>query len=895
MALHLTDLRVNSLTEPIGVHTPRPEFSWKISTSEPGILQSACALQVCRDGGRFEGADLLWDSGRIPSDRPFGILYQGHRLQSRKRYLWRVKMWDNTDTASTWSEPATFETGILDPELWTAQWVTGPPPSPHAEDTPLYFRGQLDVTAEVVRARAYVSALGWYRLFVNSTDVTGNALVPRWTPLDEIVEYQTYDVTDLLRNGRNALGVVVADGRYRGRSGAFARRAIYGDQLAAFVQLHLELADGNTEIVTTDHTWRAGTGRILHSDPMYGESADLRISESEWLDPAAPLPGFTPVRTITSKRQLVGEAVARVQETRLLEPAAITRTPSGKQLVDFGQNFAGVTRIHLPGRAGLQLQLTHAELTTSDGELDTLSFVTSKKRPWYQRDKVVTGPSATWYQPWFTIHGFRYVEIDGLDEDLRPEDVRGVVLSTDLTSAGTFECSDSRLEQLHRNVEWSLRSNFVDTATDCPTRERSGWTGDLQIFAPTATMFADVQAYIRRYLANLAVEQLPSGGVPPYVPSEQSAHQMGKLNPFTRFAATRVLEALAGSAGWGDAAVLLPWTLFRYYGDTEILRQQWSSMTRWVDRGARVAATKSRTLRRLRKPAGSLEKYVLDTGFHWGEWIRPGETVLDKARDAMTHRPVVATAYLAYSSRILSEIAAILGYDTDARRYGELAEHVTAAYRAAFVRDGGRRIGRDRQDDYVRSIAFELLSSAERTRAMNRLAELVEAADYHLDTGFLSTPMLLPTLADNGRADLAFRLLLQTTSPAWLYQVERGATTIWESWEGYDADGNGLASHNHYAFGSVAAWLYEGLAGISPAEPGYRVIRIAPRIGGGLTRVAASIHTPFGRAASEWRIDEDRSVHLRVEIPPGTEALVTWDSAGTERRVGSGTHEICWQ
>lgn len=389
-----------------------------------------------------------------------------------------------------------------------------------------------------------------------------------------------------------------------------------------------------------------------------------------------------------------------------LAPRTITRLASGAQIVDFGQNFAGVVRIGLSGRRGSRVQLTHSELLTSAGEVDLTyldSPLTMKVAP--QRDEVILGGRDEWFQPWFTIHGFRYLQVDGLAPDLEVDEVQGVVLSSDLPVTGAFECSDERLNRLQRNVLWSLRSNLTDTPTDCPTRERSGWTGDIQVFAPTAALLVDAHGYLNRYLRNLAIEQFPDGTVPPFVPSETSTFSGGPSR-LTRLTATAV--------GWGDAAVALPWTMYRYYGDTAVLKRRYDSMRRWVGHLERTARTKRSPTRWLRKRVGAKERYILDTGFHWGEWLRPGEPFTVLARDLLRHRPVVATAYFAHSTRMLSRIAEV--------------------------------IGADRQDDYVRALAFDLLTPRQRPAAVDRLARLIEQADHHIGTGFLSTPMIPPNM-----------------------------------------------------------------------------------------------------------------------------------------------------
>ncbi|MEV6159867.1 family 78 glycoside hydrolase catalytic domain [Nonomuraea sp. NPDC052129] len=862
-----SDLRTGRRVDPIGLDSARPEFSWG-----PGDLaQQWYELEVADSAG-----EKVWTSGRVTGERPFGVPYEGPALRAKTRYVWKVRVGDD-GRASDWSDPATFETGLQD-EDWSAIWITDDQPTDSRRT--LYFRGAATLPPQVVRARAYATALGWYRLFVNGTDITGHALVPRWTPLDQYVEYQVYDITDALRAGENVFDVIVADGRYRGRNGFQSRGAVFGDRLATLVQIEAELADGTSVTLGSDTTWTVGAGPVRTADHKHGERVDLRLAYQPGI--SLPLDACPAVELAHHDRRLIGEEVERVGEVGRL-PGRITKTPQGVILVDFAQNFAGVARVRLSGAPGTMVRLSYSEVLTPDGELDVHYLdLFGRSKEWFQRDEVTLGETAADYTPWFTVHGFRYLAIEPLtdDEAFRVEDVEGIVLSTPLRSTATFASSDERLNRLWSNVEWSLRSNFLDTATDCPTRERSGWTGDIQIFGPTASVMVDADPYLRRYLRNLAAEQFPDGGVPTVIPREWSQFSGGKDQQY----------AFRSAAGWGDTAVMLPWTVHTYYDDPEILRRQYPSMRAWVENIARIAAESSGLVRRFGRRAGRLERYVVDTGMHFGEWLRPGENMITQMiRNKIRPPAEVATAYFAHSCHLLARIAQQLDHASDAERYGELAEHARSAYRAAFVREGGARIGAGRQDDYVRALAFGLLEPAEQDRAATRLAALIEDNGGHLATGFLSTPMLLSVLVEVGRSDLAYRVLLQSSPPSWLHQIERGATTIWETWEGHDRKGAARMSHNHYAFGSVAGWLFEHVVGIRPLEPGYRRFAVAPTPGGGLTSAGGTLETGYGTIAASWHVTDATTV-LEVTVPPGTQAEVHHE--GDVRRLGAGTHRL---
>ncbi|GAA0964864.1 hypothetical protein GCM10009555_003000 [Acrocarpospora macrocephala] len=664
---------MNGRHAPLGMDARTPEFGWR--------LPAVAADQVAWEVQVTEGPDVatgrrVWETGRVEGAERSGVSYGGDELESGAAYTWRVRVWEAShDEPGPWSEPARFETGLLQTSDWSAAWVTDPARPAEKDPAAMYLRGVAQLPADVVRARAYVSSLGWHRLFVNGHDITGTALVPRWTPFDHEVEYVTYDVTSAFARGANVVALALGDGRFRGSLGFENHRAVYGDRLAGLLQVHLELADGTTQVTASDGTWRAAGGRITSADPKTGERVDLRIPDDDWLRSAEHPARFRPVEVLSEPRTLVAESVERVQQVGELAPQRIRRLPSGKQVVDFGQNFAGVVRIRLRGPAGARVRLTHSEIERPDGELDLDYIHPFPVGRWYQRDVVILDGDDAFWQPWFTIHGFRYVSVEGLDAGLASEDVRGIVISSDLEQTGQFHSSDARLNQLWSNVGWSLRSNFMDTSTDGPTRERSEWTGDIQVFAPTATAYVGAQSYLRRYLRSLALEQAVDGTIPVVIPSSFSTFSGGPRGQ---------LKSAGTAAGWSDASVLIPWTLYRYYGDVQVLRDQYDSMVAWVEHCERRAAGASSRARR-RKGTGrpEIERYIVDTGFQFGEWLRPGENPFLSAIDGRRRGAVVATAYFERSARTLSRIADV---SDDRRRSGG-----SESSRTARARRGVRR------------------------------------------------------------------------------------------------------------------------------------------------------------------------------------------------------------
>jgi alpha-L-rhamnosidase len=891
MSISAYDLRTDYLTEAFGIDNPRPEFSWKFEAPESQgncvAYQGAYRVQVALSDN-FKTNAIAWDSDVVKSDNQYGIVYTGSLLRSITKYYWRVQLFDKQNFSNGWSRVATFETGIMDARLWKARWITGP-----VEDTEhvMYFRSCLNIPTGVLKGRAFVTALGWYRLFVNGTDLTGNCCVPRWTPLNSAVEYQDYDITGQLKPGPNVVSIVVGDGRWRGSLGLRDTRAKHHDPVAAFAQINISFKDGNRIVYGTSEEWLAGTGTILRSDPKLGEAHDLRISSDEWLGKVAPTPvdikgsrwTNAVILSTPQSRKLIAEETPRTKEISRLYPKGILRSPAGKQIFDFGQNIAGFVVAKLKGMEGTVVTITYSESVGPDGELDLAYALPIDGTP--QRDTCILSGKDTWFQPWFTRHGFRYAEVSGC-QDLGMKDINALVISADLPETGLFTCSDWRLEKWRGNALRSMRANFADVITDCPTRERLCWMGDLQAIAPTSTLFLDSQTYLRRTLRNISLEQLPDGTVPPFLPGECAQVYKGLWWP---------MSLITTSVGWGDACVLVPWTLYQYYGDLSVLKRQYNSMKRKVEQMSRDArAGKGGYGKYFKGHRNEHEPYILDSDKMWGEWLEPGSGMWGLFKSLMIPSPNTATAYFAHNASVLAKAATALGYQQDAEHYHEMSERVRVAWRAAFVYSDNR-IGDDKQDDYVRALAFNLVTAASRRATVDRLVEIIKDSDFHFGTTLLNTAMLLTVLSDNGCADIAYSLLMQNRGHSFLNQVETGATTPWETWTGYDETGRAKGSHNHVATGAATRWLQEGILGITPLEPGYRKIRIRPYVGGGLDHASGGIETAFGFCKSTWRvIVTTGTVQLAVTIPAGTEAEVHLGD-GRVCNVTSGTHFFEWQ
>jgi alpha-L-rhamnosidase len=887
------------LENPLGIDARRPGLSWQMAGGRRGSGQSAYQIQATTSSNGFTadaGMDLLWDTGKIFSDRSLDIPYEGSALASRERVFWQVRIWDQDDHPSDWSEPAWWEMGLLEENDWNADWieVDWEEDSKAFNPSP-YLRRGFTLDRPVKSARLYITAHGLYEAWLNGQRVGDQVLTPGFTAYDLRLQYQVYDVSSLLSQGENTLGAILGDGWYRGEIYLISSRNVYGERLALLAQLEIETSDGKRIMICSDSQWKATTGPILMSDLKAGETYDFRLELPGWSSPDFESTAkWKGVRAAAyPKNNLIASMSVPVRRKETFAPKAILKTPKGETVIDFGQNLSGVVRMKASGPAGTTIHLTHGEALDQYGNFTMENVMMQQVLPFQEDTFILKGEGVEEFDPHFTIHGFQYVKVEGYPGEIKPENFCSVAIYSDMPPTGTFSCSSQPINQLHSNVIWSMKSNFADIPTDCPQRERAGWVGDPQIFAPSAAFLMDTRSFFRKWLKDLSLEQREDGMLGNFVPNPAKLSNDG-LVKFSR--------NLDGAAGWGDAAVLLPWAQYWAYGDLQLLETQYASMKAWVDYVERQARTQTNLSTKLNPRYWFDRSYrqrvqlLWDSGYHWGEWLEPGAVYGNAILMALKRLFVchvygcvdVSTAYFATSARILSQTAALLGKNADAQKYQALAEKVKETYLATVIGKDGRMTP-DTQAAYVRVLALDLAPQALRPGLVENLVRLIRTAGNHVGTGFLSTAFLCQMLAENGRLDVAYELLNQTTAPSWLYEVGKGATTVWELWDGIREDGsvNPSASLNHYSPGAIANFLHRKVAGIEATEPGYQCITIHPRPGGGLTSASATYQSAHGLIASEWKQEAGR-MSLFVTIPPNTRAEIVLPGASMWQVLENG-------
>ncbi len=821
-SVSVTEPRCEYAVNPLGIDIARPRLSWVMTSPHRGQRQTAFQILVAStEAGLNADQGDLWDTGKVASDQSIQLVYGGRALTSRQRCHWKVRVWDRDDRVSWYTAPASWEMGLLQPSDWQAEWIGLAPESPSA-----FLRKTASLRKTVRQARLYASALGVYEFYINGNRVGRDIFSPGWTDYNKRVQYQTYDVTSLLHQGRNGFGIILGDGWYSGFVGLGGRNR-YGNMPVAMGQLEVQYTDGSQETIRTDASWKVTTGPLVQSDMLMGETYDARKEIPDWNRAALDDSRWQAVAVKKVSVPLVAACDAPVRKTQELKPRAVSEPAPGHFVFDLGQNMVGWARLRVKGAPGEQVTLRFAEILNPDGTIYTTNLRGAKCTDQY----TLKGGAEEVYEPRFTFHGFRYIELAGYPGKPALDAVTGIVIHSDTPPSGSFTCSDPLINQLQSNIRWGQRGNFLSIPTDCPQRdERLGWMGDAQIFVRTSTFNMDVSRFFAKWMVDVEDAQRPDGA-------------FTDVSPF--------VAAGAGTAAWGDAGVICPWTIYQVYGDRRILERHYAAGARWID----YLKAKSNDL--LRPAEG------------YGDWL---------SIQADTPKDVLATAYFGCSTRIMAKMAGVLGKTEDAAKYEALFQQIKTAFNKAYVAADGRIKG-NTQTCYVLAISFDLLPEDKLAAAAKYLVADIESKEGHLSTGFVGVGHLMPTLTQAGYLNVAYRLLGQDTFPSWLYSIKQGATTIWERWDGWTKEKGfqdpGMNSFNHYSLGSVGEWMYDTVAGIGldPRKPAFKHIVFRPSPGGGLTFAKAEYQSMHGRIVSDWKIVNSELL-LKLSVPANTTATL---------------------
>ncbi len=903
--MRLKDLTVEHQTEPVGIDIRNPRFAWVIESEEREVLQTAYQIKIS------DGSAVVCNTGRVLTDQSIEVEAEGLTLLPKTHYTVQVSVWDNKGNFA--EEMTSFETGFLD-EKWIAGWVepeqipTKPttdfdnlnefkiitksdPERDYREFQPVKYiripavlRGDIESegikNTEIKKARVYMTAHGIYRLEVNGIRPDDREFAPENSTYEKVLFYQTYDVTELMKRGENIFGVMLADGWWSGRVGASGDSCQYGDRTGILFQAEVTYADGEVQVITAEEAV-SSNGPLVFSDIFVGERYDAGKEMKGWSCPGYDDTGWKKVKPAEyNKENLLGQYGEPVRPIRTFKPKQILHTPKGETIVDLGQVIAGQLEFTVTCEAGREIRLEHSEVLDENGNYYNNILGVNKE----QTDFYITREGMQTYRPYFTYHGFRYVRIQGWPGTPCADDFTVYVLSSDMRDIGSFTTSDERLNRLQQNIWWSQVSNTLSIPTDCPQRERAGWTGDIMAFAPTMLFNRQGNAFLTRWMISLRADQQADGQVPVIVPYLKA------------YQATQHLFHTDSSCGWGDAVLRVPLSVYNAYGDRRILEENYEAMKKWLCYIEKTAENEHpEEYSGWDQAHRERSRYLWNTGFHFGDWLVPSMVLNNPDGGAMIEtafktKKVVAPAYYAYSTRLMAEIAGILGNEQDRLYYERLNERIRAAFIEEYVRADGT-IEEDLQGLYVIALQNDLVTEEIRPKMAGHLRQMILDNNGCLDTGFLSIPFLMDVLCRNKLRDVAYSLLYQTKCPSWLYEVECGATTMWESWGAIAEDGTvSTYSYNHYAFGCVGEWLYREIGGIRIKEAGYKKVTIAPDIKNcGLSSVDTSLYTPYGRLSVQWRIVSDNKKVIEIQIPVNTSAEIRIEGM-EEKTVGSGRY-----
>ena len=917
----LNSLRCEYHNNPLGIDITEPRLSWVSQSEKRGWKQSAYQILVASSQKALD-ADRgdLWDSGKVEAQQSIQIPYAGKPLLSHAQCFWKVKVWDQNGAASPWSQTATWSMGLLNEADWQAQWIghdkavkitpnrdaelagkghkititkalygikgnskkqvditeklqahvdagnlslkvtnefAGKDPafeekkvleaqwlvddwksgSVTAENSVCdltigrpkqylpapYLRKEFTVATGVKRAIIYATAQGVYELSLNGQRVSNDVFMPGWTDYKQRIYYTAYDVTDLLKEGPNAIGAILGDGWFRGNISCVGQNK-YGNKLRFKAQLHIDYDNGQSKILTTDSDWKASYGPILESDMQAGEVYDARLEMPGWNQAGFDQSSWSPIVTGSSIKPLLqaypGVPVRAVKE---LPAVKVTEPTPGTYVFDLGQNFSGWARLKVNGQAGDEVTMIFAEMLKDDGSAYTINLRSARAVDTY----VLKGGGEEVWEPRFTFHGFRYVQVTGLKEKPTADAITGIVLYSDSPESSSFECSNPMVNKIQENIVWGQRSNYLEVPTDCPQRdERLGWTGDTQVFIRTGCYNQDVSEFFTKWMVDLMDTQNRQG-------------LFGNQAP--------VFHG-HGAAAWACAGIICPWTIYKVYGDTRMIETHYDAMVRYMDACGKdgLGGRKAHT---------------------WGDWLAPA---------GRPPTALISAAYHAYTTSLMAEMAVALGKIDDATKYNKQFQDIRAHFQKTFVKADGK-IESELQTAYCMALSFDLLTAAQRKQAEAHLIERIKKDNYHLSSGFLGIPILLPTLTDMGRSDIAYRMIQNTTYPSWGYSIEQGATTIWERWNSYSKDkGFGdvkMNSFNHYSLGACGEWMFRSMLGIETDGAGFKKITMKPELGEGITWAKGHYDSIQGRISSDWKI-ENKTFHWNITVPANTTATV---------------------
>ncbi|GAB3427363.1 alpha-L-rhamnosidase [Niabella aquatica] len=844
--LLVNELTCEYTTNPVGINCLKPRLSWKLKTNQKGILQTAYRIRVASSiSGLAKGEGIEWDTKNVISGQSAYVAYNGKELKSKQRYFWQVKVWDNRGNESPWSDIKFWETGLLKQEDWKAEWITTGGKDTLDGPSPI-FRKAFQLPLGVKKARLYITAHGLYQAQINGKNVSEDYFTPGWTSYHKRLLYQTYDVSSLLKKGGNTFLVTLGDGWFRGHFYG-GNKEVYGKDLALLAQMEMELMDGSVIEILSDGTWKYGFGPVRSSSFYNGEVFDARLNVDKWIEP-----GFDDnvLNAVTvenyAKDHLTATIAPFVRKHEVFHPIRIFKTPAGETVADFGQNFAGFVQIKAKGNSGDQIRLKHAEILDKEGNFYTANLRSAKQEICY----ILKGGQQEVYEPHFTYQGFRYIKIELEGLSMKDVELKAFALYSDLKTTGKFYTSDEELNKLQHNIVWGQKSNFLEIPIDCPQRdERLGWTGDTHAFLPAGAFNMNIAGFIGKWLKDLKADQRDDGAVPFIVPMSVNS-------------SVDVKGSWYGTSGYSDAATIIPWQMYKAYGDTMFLKDQYASMKSWVDYVQR-----------------NCKGYLWNTGFHYGD-----HTAFDPA-----DKLLVAQSFMIYSIEIFVNSARILGREKDVSVYSALLDSTKAAFIRHYIGKDGL-LTSPTQGAYVLALKFNCIPDSLKERAVRLLVDDIKKKGDQLTTGFMATPHINFVLSDNGYADVAYDLLWQKSPPSWLYPLEKGATTIWELWDGVKPNGDVrdpyMNSFNHFANGSIGNWMYQVIGGIrlSEGDAGYKHFVINPVPHKRLKFCNTTLETAYGTIKVYWSTNRDR-ISLKVTIPPNTSAEIVLPSEQIARDV----------